>query len=58
VTSVRKRLDVVMVERGLVDSRNEAVRLIEAGSVTVSGAPASKASRLVAPDEPVLVLTE
>ena len=55
---MRKRLDVVMVERGLVDSRNEAVRLIEAGSVTVSGAPASKASRLVATDEPVLVLTE
>jgi 23S rRNA (cytidine1920-2'-O)/16S rRNA (cytidine1409-2'-O)-methyltransferase len=32
------------------------VSLIEAGRVLVGGAPAAKASRLVAPDEPVVVL--
>jgi 23S rRNA (cytidine1920-2'-O)/16S rRNA (cytidine1409-2'-O)-methyltransferase len=41
------------VRRGLVASREKARQEIEAGRVTVGGAPASKASRLVAPDEPV-----
>lgn len=55
---MRRRLDTEMVARGIVDSRSEATRLIEAGSVTVAGAPATKPSRLVAPDEPVEVVAE
>ncbi len=44
-----------MVRRGLTGSRSEARRLIEDGRVTVRGAPAAKASRLVDPAEPVEV---
>jgi 23S rRNA (cytidine1920-2'-O)/16S rRNA (cytidine1409-2'-O)-methyltransferase len=43
------------VRRGLAGSRQSARAAIEAGRVTVSGAPATKAARLVAPDEPVLL---
>jgi 23S rRNA (cytidine1920-2'-O)/16S rRNA (cytidine1409-2'-O)-methyltransferase len=39
-----------------VASRAEAQDAVDAGRVTVAGAPALKAARLVAPDEPVLVL--
>ena len=39
--------------RGLVDSRPQAVALIDRGLVLVSGAVADKAARLVAPSEPV-----
>ena len=45
-----------MVKRGLVSSRSEAARLIEEDAVTVSGSPALKASRLVAPDEPIEIV--
>ena len=55
---MRRRLDSEMVARGLAESRSEAARLIEAGQVTVAGAPATKSSRLVAPEEPVAVLAE
>ncbi len=44
-----------MLRRDLVSSRSEARRLIEQGLVTVAGAPAGKASRLVDPAEPLLV---
>jgi 23S rRNA (cytidine1920-2'-O)/16S rRNA (cytidine1409-2'-O)-methyltransferase len=44
------------VRRGLVPSRQAARAAIDAGRVTVAGAPAAKAARLVAPDEPVLLL--
>jgi len=53
---VRRRLDVEMVRQGLVSSRAEARAAISAGLVTVGGAPASKASALVAPDEAVALL--
>ena len=55
---MRRRLDSEMVARGLADTRSEASRLIEAGLVTVSGAPATKSSRLVAPGEPIAVVAE
>lgn len=55
---VRQRLDAALVKRGLAASRTEAARLIESGSVTVSGAFADKASRMVGPDEPVVVLEQ
>jgi 23S rRNA (cytidine1920-2'-O)/16S rRNA (cytidine1409-2'-O)-methyltransferase len=44
------------VRRGLVSSRQQAQVAIDAGRVTVAGAPASKAARLVGPDEPLLLL--
>ena len=44
-----------MVRRGLAASRAEAQRLIEDGRVTVGGAPAAKAARLVLPGEAVMV---
>jgi len=44
------------VRRGLAPSRQQAQTDIAAGRVTVGGAPATKASRLVAPDEPLVVL--
>lgn len=51
----RVRLDVEMVRRGLVDSRTMAGELIGQRRVLVSGAVADKASRQVAPDEPVRI---
>jgi 23S rRNA (cytidine1920-2'-O)/16S rRNA (cytidine1409-2'-O)-methyltransferase len=51
----RRRLDQEMVSRGLVDSRSEAQRLISANRVLVAGSVAQKASRQVAPSEPVVV---
>jgi len=54
--AARRRLDAELVRRGLVASRAEAQDAVDAGRVTVAGAPALKAARLVAPDEPVLVL--
>jgi len=53
--SRRARLDTELVRRGLAASRAEAQRLITAGRVTVRGAPALKASTLVASDEPMTV---
>lgn len=44
------------MRRGLAPSRQQAQVDIAAGRVTVGGAPADKAARLVAPDEPVVVL--
>ena len=44
------------MRRGLVDSRQEAQAAVAAGSVLVSGTQADKPARLVAPDEPVVLL--
>ena len=44
------------MRRGLVESRPDARAAVAAGLVLVSGAPAEKAARLVAPDEPVVLL--
>ena len=38
----RSRLDLLLVARGLAESREKAQRLILAGEVTVEGAPAAK----------------
>ena len=45
----RRRLDAELVRRGLARSRQQAQADILAGRVTVGGAPATKAARLVAP---------
>ncbi len=44
------------MRRGLVESRQEAQAAVAAGTVLVSGTRADKAARLVAPDEPVVLL--
>jgi 23S rRNA (cytidine1920-2'-O)/16S rRNA (cytidine1409-2'-O)-methyltransferase len=56
--TTRRRLDAELVRRGLVGSRQQAQELIAAGRVTVGGAPALKAARQVAPDEPLVVAGE
>jgi 23S rRNA (cytidine1920-2'-O)/16S rRNA (cytidine1409-2'-O)-methyltransferase len=50
---MRRRLDVELVRRGLVESRARAQQVIEAGRVLVSGSPADRAGRLVAAGEPI-----
>ncbi|MBN1557163.1 MAG: TlyA family RNA methyltransferase [Lentisphaerae bacterium] len=47
---MKQRLDVLLVERGLAESRERAQRLIGAGAVTVEGAPAPKAGHRVPAD--------
>ena len=44
------RLDVLLVERGLAESRGRARAAIEAGGVTVDGQPARAPSQTVGPD--------
>lgn len=51
----RRRLDVELVRRGLVPTRELAQAAIAAGRVTVAGAPADKAARQVSADEAVVV---
>ncbi len=55
LTAPRQRLDIALVDRGLVSTRAKAQQLISEGSVTVAGAPALKASRLVSPAESIVV---
>ncbi len=47
---MKKRLDVLMVERGLFESRERAQRAIMAGLVRIDGQPADKAGSRVAED--------
>jgi 23S rRNA (cytidine1920-2'-O)/16S rRNA (cytidine1409-2'-O)-methyltransferase len=54
----RSRLDILLVERGLVESRQRAVALILAGKVQVDGCQASKAGQQVAVDAQVEVLDQ
>jgi 23S rRNA (cytidine1920-2'-O)/16S rRNA (cytidine1409-2'-O)-methyltransferase len=49
----RQRLDIALAARGLVRSRTEAQRAIEAGLVTVGGRVATKASQAVGDDDPI-----
>lgn len=52
---MKERLDKIIVDRGIVSSRERARALIMEGKVLVKGAPVTKAGSLVAPDEPVEV---
>ncbi len=47
------RLDQLLVQRGLVESRSKAQALILAGAVRVGGTPSSKAGDMIAPDTTV-----
>ena len=49
----RRRLDVLLVERGLAESRQKAQGLVMAGRVRVGGVPVSKSGTAVADDTPV-----
>ena len=51
---VRRRLDVELVRRGLVSSRTRAVEAIDAGRVTVGGAPTRPSARQVDEHEPIV----
>jgi 23S rRNA (cytidine1920-2'-O)/16S rRNA (cytidine1409-2'-O)-methyltransferase len=53
---MKTRLDRLMVERGLADSREKAQGLIMAGEVLVDGQKAVKSGQPVADDAPVTVL--
>ncbi len=46
-TMVKKRLDVMITEKGLAESRNKAQRLIQAGEVRIDGQLVLKASTMV-----------
>jgi len=52
-TPARKRADVLLVERGLFESRARAQAAIEAGGVIADGKPVAKASETVAEDADV-----
>ncbi len=51
----KKRLDVVMTERGLVESRQKAQAIIMAGEVYVKGQKVDKAGAPVGEDDPIEV---
>lgn len=53
MSSQRRRLDVELVRRGIVSTREQARTEIAAGNVTVGGAPADKPARLVAPGDAI-----
>ena len=54
----RRRLDAELVRRGLLTSRRQATDAIAAGRVTVGGAPAMKATRMVDASEPIEIMGE
>ena len=53
----RTRLDVLLVARGLADSREKAQALIVAGLVAVDGKPAGKSAELIGPGAELSVET-
>ncbi len=54
----RERIDRLLVERGVCDSRTRAQALLMAGQVLVDGRPVSKAGALVATDAEIVVRGE
>ena len=51
----RQRADLLLVERGLVESREEAQALIMAGAVAGPGGPVQKAGTFLKSDTPLEV---
>lgn len=56
--SRRRRLDAELVRRGLARSRDQAIELIDAGSVAVAGMPAHKPATQVDIGAPIVVDTD
>jgi 23S rRNA (cytidine1920-2'-O)/16S rRNA (cytidine1409-2'-O)-methyltransferase len=52
---MRKRLDTLMAERGLFESRSRAAAAVMAGAVRIGGEPARKPGQMVAEDEQITV---
>src|SRR3954469_12311709 len=52
---MRKRLDALMAERGLFESRSRAAAAVMAGAVRIGGEPARKPGQMVAEDEEITV---
>ena len=48
---MKERLDVLLVEQGLAESREKAKAVIMAGNVYVDGQKEDKAGTIVCPDE-------
>src|SRR6185436_14585909 len=55
--SVMKRLDIALVERGIVDSREKAKRAIMAGQVRVNNNTAHKPSDVVRDDDTLALVS-
>jgi 23S rRNA (cytidine1920-2'-O)/16S rRNA (cytidine1409-2'-O)-methyltransferase len=55
VVTTKRRLDTLLAERGLFDSRSRAAAAVIAGDVRVEGRPAEKPGQLVAEDAAVAV---
>ena len=55
--AAKRRLDALLVERGLVESRSRAQALVMAGRVHVDGAPVTKAGTPTADDASVEVIS-
>jgi 23S rRNA (cytidine1920-2'-O)/16S rRNA (cytidine1409-2'-O)-methyltransferase len=53
---IKKRIDILMVERGLAESRNRAQRLVMAGEVRVEGEMIHKSSTQVPEDAEIEIL--
>ena len=54
---MKRRLDVVMAEQGLVQSRSQADNLIRLGQVEVDGKKASKSGQVVGPDAVIRLIS-
>ena len=52
----KERLDLLLVERNLVESRNQAQRLIMAGQVRVDGQMLLKAGTKISPNSEIKIL--
>jgi len=52
--TIRKRADIVLVERGIFESRAQAQSAIKAGLVSVDGMPLRKTSGTIAPDARIM----
>jgi 23S rRNA (cytidine1920-2'-O)/16S rRNA (cytidine1409-2'-O)-methyltransferase len=51
----RKRLDALMAERGLFESRSRAAAAVMAGAVSIGGEPARKPGQMVSEDDEITV---
>ncbi len=51
----KRRLDQLLVERGLAESRTRAQALVMAGHVLVDGRPGAKAGQMLAPEVAIIV---